>query len=228
MVRRRTSLGGVDNAKLNFPPCCCLPAPTHITHTHTSRTQPVTGMMAIPQAFHRVGWVAGTSMLIGVALLTYATLALMLQGSDATGARASYAQLARVLCGRTVMQVCPSVSFCLSACWDFPVASHSGTLSRRSGLTQSNTSCSCAQVLQLSILAFCAGFCVVYLVVIRDILVGPAAAAGAAGGSAPDPAACTGLLCELLGLHPDPRLVIVAVAGLVVAPLLLLRCVCVL
>eukprot|EP00879_Flechtneria_rotunda_P026543 GHRR01028310.1.p1 GENE.GHRR01028310.1~~GHRR01028310.1.p1 ORF type:complete len:468 (+),score=135.13 GHRR01028310.1:72-1475(+) len=72
-----------------------------------------------------------------------------------------------------------------------------------------------AKVLQLAILAFCFGFGVVYLVIIRDILAGT-------------PPACSGLLCEVFGLNPsstwtDPRLVCVAIAVVVCAPLLLLR-----
>ena len=64
-------------------------------------------------------------------------------------------------------------------------------------------------------LSFCFGFGVVYLVIIRDILLGT-------------PPACNGLLCELFGLPPssvlaDPRVVIVALALLVCSPLLLLR-----
>lgn len=74
------------------------------------------------------------------------------------------------------------------------------------------------QVLQVAVLSFCFGFGVVYLVIIRDILLGT-------------PPACNGLLCELLGLSTssslyDGRVVIVAVALLVCAPLLLFRWVC--
>jgi len=71
------------------------------------------------------------------------------------------------------------------------------------------------QVLQLAVLSFCFGFGVVYLVIIRDILL----------GTPPD---CNGLLCEVLGLSPssifyDARVVILLVAVLVCCPLLLLR-----
>ena len=64
-------------------------------------------------------------------------------------------------------------------------------------------------------LSFCFGFGVVYLVIIRDILLGT-------------PPSCNGLLCELLGLPPssllaNPRLVLIVLALLVCAPLLLLR-----
>jgi hypothetical protein len=71
------------------------------------------------------------------------------------------------------------------------------------------------QVLQLAVLSFCFGFGVVYLVIIRDILLGT-------------PPSCNGLLCELLGLPPtsflaNPRLVLIVLALLVCAPLFLLR-----
>ncbi|WIA19762.1 hypothetical protein OEZ85_005676 [Tetradesmus obliquus] len=71
------------------------------------------------------------------------------------------------------------------------------------------------KLLQLAVLAFCFGFGVIYLVIIRDLLLGT-------------PPACNGLLCELFGMDPsgalaDPRLVIAAVALLICSPLLLLR-----
>lgn len=64
-------------------------------------------------------------------------------------------------------------------------------------------------------LSFCFGFGVVYLVIIRDILLGT-------------PPACNGLLCELFGLPTssilyDARLVIILLALLVCCPLLRLR-----
>lgn len=71
------------------------------------------------------------------------------------------------------------------------------------------------QVLQLAVLSFCFGFGVVYLVIIRDILLGT-------------PPACNGLLCELFGLPTssvlfDGRLLLLLLALLVCCPLLLLR-----
>jgi hypothetical protein len=70
-------------------------------------------------------------------------------------------------------------------------------------------------VLQVAVLSFCFGFGVVYLVIIRDILLG-------------SPPECNGLLCELFGLPTssmlcDGRLVLVMLALLVCCPLLLLR-----
>jgi hypothetical protein len=71
------------------------------------------------------------------------------------------------------------------------------------------------QVLQVAVLSFCFGFGVVYLVILRDILL----------GTPPD---CNGLLCELFGLPVssalyDARLVIILLALLVCSPLLLFR-----
>eukprot|EP00775_Hariotina_reticulata_P005172 gene5172-5410_t len=129
--------------------------------------------MAIPRAYFAIGSLAGTGMLVGVGVLTYFTLAVLVQGSAATGA-STYSQLTRTLCGGVIMKV-----------------------------------------LQVAVLAFCFGFGVVYLVIIRDILRGA-------------PPACNGLICELFGIGntgplADPRLIIAAVALLFCTPLLLFR-----
>ncbi|WIA17082.1 hypothetical protein OEZ85_013981 [Tetradesmus obliquus] len=145
----------------------------YLGQLHQLRVVTGAGMMAVPRAYLQVGWLLGTVMLLGVAALTYFTLAVLVHGSAQTGA-ATYSQLVQVTCGHVA-----------------------------------------TKVLQLSVLSFCFGFSVVYLVVIRDLLLG-------------SPPHCNGLLCELLGLDPsgalaDPRLVIAAVALLICAPLLLLR-----
>ncbi|KAI8469238.1 MAG: transmembrane amino acid transporter protein-domain-containing protein [Monoraphidium minutum] len=73
-----------------------------------------------------------------------------------------------------------------------------------------------ADAAQVSVLLFCFGFAVVYLVVITDVLVGT-------------PPACNGLICELAGAAAaaspllSRRAVLLALAGGVAAPLLLIR-----
>jgi len=62
------------------------------------------GMMAIPRAYFCIGSLAGTAMLVGVGVLTYFTLAVLVQGSAATGAD-TFSQLTKMLCGTVVMKV---------------------------------------------------------------------------------------------------------------------------
>eukprot|EP00775_Hariotina_reticulata_P002242 gene2242-2554_t len=129
------------------------------------------GMMSIPRAFAFIGWLPGTLMLMGVAGLTYFTLAVLVQGTQSFNAP-TYPRLVLVTCGRST-----------------------------------------AKLLQVAVLAFLFGFNVVYLVVIKDILVG----AGSNGG----------LLSELFHLPADsiwvqPHIVLTSVA-LLCAPLLLMR-----
>ena len=72
-----------------------------------------------------------------------------------------------------------------------------------------------ARLVQLSVFFFSFGFVTVYLVVITDVLVGT-------------PPLCNGLVCQLTGWAGGPllarRFVLVALAGGVAAPLLLMRC----
>lgn len=70
------------------------------------RSQVITGagMMAIPRAFLQIGWLPGSLMLIGVALLTFFTLAVLVQGSAATHA-STYGELVCRTCGRGLMKV---------------------------------------------------------------------------------------------------------------------------
>ncbi|KIY97778.1 hypothetical protein MNEG_10186 [Monoraphidium neglectum] len=71
-----------------------------------------------------------------------------------------------------------------------------------------------ALAVQVSVLMFCFGFCVVYLVVITDVLTGT-------------PPQCNGLICQLTGVREGPlvarRFVMLALAAGVAAPLLLFR-----
>jgi amino acid permease len=62
------------------------------------------GMMAIPRAFLQIGWLPGTIMLVGVALLTFFTLAVLVQGSAATQA-STYGELVCRTCGVGMMRL---------------------------------------------------------------------------------------------------------------------------
>lgn len=180
-------------------------------------------------------------MLVLVGVMTYTTLVFLLRGSAATGAT-TYSQLTRQLCGPAVMKVGTGCGQHSSRPGNGQQPARGQSIPetkqlQTSGGSLRHTSCppphqaaiaaaaaAChllfpsspgVQVLQLAVLSFCFGFGVVYLVIIRDILLGT-------------PPACNGLLCELFGLPPssvlaDPRLVIVALALLVCSPLLLLR-----
>jgi amino acid permease len=61
-------------------------------------------MMAIPRAFLLIGWLPGSLMLVGVALLTFFTLAVLVQGSAATHA-STYGELVWRICGRGWMRL---------------------------------------------------------------------------------------------------------------------------
>lgn len=60
--------------------------------------------MAIPRAFLLIGWLPGSLMLVGVALLTFFTLAVLVQGSAATHA-STYGELVWRSCGRGWMRL---------------------------------------------------------------------------------------------------------------------------
>jgi amino acid permease len=62
------------------------------------------GMMAIPRAFMQVGWLPGSTMLIGVAVLTFFSLAVLVQGSAAAQA-STYGELVCRTCGRGLMRL---------------------------------------------------------------------------------------------------------------------------
>lgn len=62
------------------------------------------GMMAIPRAFLQIGWLPGTIMLLGVALLTFFTLVVLVQASAATQA-STYGELVCRTCGVGMMRL---------------------------------------------------------------------------------------------------------------------------
>lgn len=55
------------------------------------------GMMPIPYAFNLLGWSLGSAMLVGVALVSYWTMAVMVQGSAETGESSYSSLVGRVL-----------------------------------------------------------------------------------------------------------------------------------
>jgi amino acid permease len=62
------------------------------------------GMMSIPRAFAFIGWLPGTLMLLGVAGLTYFTLAVLVQGTQSFNAP-TYPRLVLVTCGRSTAKL---------------------------------------------------------------------------------------------------------------------------
>lgn len=61
-------------------------------------------MMAIPRAFLQIGWLPGTAMLVGVALLTFYTLAVLIRASAATHS-STYPDLVCRTCGVWMMRL---------------------------------------------------------------------------------------------------------------------------
>ncbi|GBF90578.1 amino acid transporter [Raphidocelis subcapitata] len=91
---------------------------------------------------------------------------------------------------------------------------HRGTATTYRGLARAACGRRVAALVQVAVLLFCFGFCVVYLVVITDVLTG-------------SPPLCNGLICQLTGVAGGPfvarRFVLLCLSGGVAAPLLLLK-----
>lgn len=94
-------------------------------------------MMAIPRAFLLIGWLPGSIMLVGVALLTFFTLTVLVQGSAATHS-STYGELALRTCGRGVMRILQLAV--LLFCFGFSVVYLVGSLGSEKSLLQ-NSAC---------------------------------------------------------------------------------------
>lgn len=87
-----------------FSPLPWVLAVMHIPTLLLSQAITGAGMMAIPRAFLQIGWMPGTLMLVGVAVLTFFTLGVLVQGSEVTHAT-TYGELALRTCGKGVMRL---------------------------------------------------------------------------------------------------------------------------